>query len=231
MNGHFSVVSTISLCLFFLLTGCTRPGQVDVVWPAGLNQRDPIGQCPKIVIDAGHGGKDLGTSATTIPICHEKALNLTTALLLNNYLQKMGYQTILTRGEDFFVPLKLRAAIANSNRASIFVSVHFNSAPNTQAKGVEIYYFDSEKNKERASQSYTLANKVLKRITSSTKCKNRGVKHGNFAVIRETTMPAILIEGGFMTNQSELEQLRSSGYLKTLAGSIALGIHDFVKQR
>ena len=94
---------------------------------------------PVIVIDAGHGGKDLGAKCPD-PHTEEKALNLQTALVLNQLLQRMGYQTILTRGEDFFVPLKLRADIANSNRATIFVSVHYNSAPSKQAEGVEVYF-------------------------------------------------------------------------------------------
>jgi N-acetylmuramoyl-L-alanine amidase len=188
-----------------------------------------LAQRPKIVIDAGHGGKDIGALSKSTPPVQEKTLNLTTALMLNTFLQKMGYQTILTRGDDFFVPLDLRSAIANSNDPALFVSVHYNSAPNAVAEGVEVFYFDSQEDKVRTEESKALAKKVLDRVVESTQCKSRGIKAGNLAVIRETTMPAVLIEGGFITNQNEMSKLKSPNYLKTLAGGIALGINDFLK--
>jgi len=227
------VNSLLILVLLILATGCSRPTGQERISSQQETPEDRLSAMlakrPKIVIDAGHGGKDHGALSKSTPVYQEKALNLTTALLLNSFLQKMGYQTILTRGEDFFVPLDLRAAIANSNNAALFVSVHYNSAPSTKAEGVEVYYYNSDDNKERTDASKALAGEVLDRIVESTECKSRGVKHGNFAVIRETTMPAILIEGGFVTNQNEILKLRSPGYLKTLAGSIALGINDFLK--
>lgn len=183
---------------------------------------------PVIVIDAGHGGKDLGAKCPD-PQTEEKALNLQTALILNQLLQRMGYQTIMTRAEDFFVPLKLRADFANSNRATIFVSVHYNSAPSKQAEGVEVYYYESEENKPRTAQSKVLAQKVLDKVITSTNMKSRGVKNGNFAVIRETRMPAILIEGGFMTNDKELSRLRDPAHIQLMAESIANGVREYFK--
>ncbi|HEY4831056.1 MAG TPA: N-acetylmuramoyl-L-alanine amidase [Waddliaceae bacterium] len=182
-----------------------------------------------IVIDAGHGGQDLGTQSLLEPKTQEKHLTLTTSLMLNQYLKNLGYQTILTRAEDFFVPLDLRSAFANSNKASLFVSVHYNSAPSTQAEGVEVYYYQSDKDKTRSDKSKQLAEKVLNRVITNTKAKSRGVKHGNFAVIRETKMPAILVEGGFVTNDRELRNLRNLEYLKKIAESIAQGINDYLK--
>ena len=210
-----------------MVTGCSHPvGRERPINPRTLSREHAR---PKIVIDAGHGGKDFGAASKTTPVALEKTLNLNTALMLNTYLQKMGYQTILTRGADFFVPLDLRAAIANSNDAVLFVSVHYNSAPNARAEGVEVYYYDSKDNKKRTEESKILANTVLLQILDATKSKSRGIKHGNFAVIRETSMPAILIEGGFITNENEVLRMRSNAYLKTLAESIAIGIDDFLK--
>ncbi|ADI37728.1 putative N-acetylmuramoyl alanine amidase [Waddlia chondrophila 2032/99] len=183
---------------------------------------------PVIVIDAGHGGKDLGAKCPD-PQTEEKALNLQTALLLNQFLQQKGYQTILTRGEDFFVPLKMRADFANSNRATLFVSVHYNSAPNKAAEGVEVYYYDNQDDLVRTSRSKILAQKVLDRVIASTKMKSRGIKNGNFAVIRETRMPAILIEGGFMTNEKELARLRDPAHIQRIAESIANGVQDYLR--
>lgn len=218
------------LCLF-MAAGCSKP--YERIYSYQESPEDKLSKVlakrPKIVIDAGHGGKDLGAESKTAPTSQEKHLNLTTALMLNSFLKKMGYQTILTRGDDLFVPLELRAAIANGNEAALFVSVHYNSATSPKAEGVEVYYFESDENKGRSQKSKELAAKVLDRVIESTGSKSRGVKHGNFAVIRETKMPAVLVEGGFVSNQNELLKLRSPDYQKTLAGGIALGIHDFLK--
>lgn len=225
--------SLFILVFLIIVSGCSHHTEHEKI---SVQKESPeerlasmLAKRPKIVIDAGHGGKDLGALSKSSPSYQEKTLNLTTALMLNTFLKKMGYQTILTRGEDFFVPLDLRAAIANSNDAALFVSVHYNSAPSVQAEGVEVFFYQSEENIKRSDASKALANNVLERVVASTECKSRGVKHGNFAVIRETSMPAILIEGGFVTNQNDLLKLKSPGYLKTLAGSIALGINDYLK--
>jgi N-acetylmuramoyl-L-alanine amidase len=184
---------------------------------------------PLIVIDPGHGGKDLGAKSPD-PHIEEKALNLQTALLLNQYLQRLGYQTILTRGDDFFVPLKLRADFANSNQAALFVSVHYNSAPSKTAEGVEVFFYDSEENPLRTNRSKQLAQKILDRIIARTQMKSRGVKNGNFAVIRETKMPAVLVEGGFMTNDQELNRLRDPAHMQKMAESIAHGVRDYLNR-
>jgi N-acetylmuramoyl-L-alanine amidase len=227
------LLEIICLFLFVFVSSCSRKILIEEP-PSSQAQRlvnlpKPFFQKSLIVIDAGHGGQDLGTQSLLEPKSQEKHLTLTTALILNKYLKNLGYQTILTRAEDFFVPLDLRAAFANSNKASLFVSVHYNSAPNTQAEGVEVYYYQSDKSKERSEQSKQLADNVLKRVIANTKAKSRGIKHGNFAVIRETKMPAILVEGGFVTNDRELKNLRNPEYLKKIAESIAQGINDYLK--
>lgn len=216
------------LSLVIYLAGCSRPLEN---WERkNYNTLSPQPPRLKIVIDAGHGGKDSGAISKSQPLAVEKVLTLDTALMLNSFLRQMGYETILTRGSDFFVPLDIRAAIANSNHAALFVSVHYNSAPNLKAEGVEVYYYDSPENKKRTNDSKILGKNVLHQILDATKAKSRGVKHGNFAVIRETAMPAILVEGGFVTNDNETARLRSHSYLKTLAESIAVGIDNFLKK-
>lgn len=226
--------SLLSLVVLVFFTSCSHSTANRNRVEQGRQDRElasvmELARRSKIVIDAGHGGKDLGALSHTNPKYQEKNLNLTTALFLNQFLQRMGYQTILTRGDDYFVPLGLRASFANSNHALLFVSVHYNAAPNTKAEGVEIYYYDSKEDKERTVQSKKLAQTVLDQITANTECKSRGVKHGNLAVIRETTMPAILIEGGFVTNDGELQKLSDPAYLKKIAGSVALGLQKYLK--
>lgn len=182
-----------------------------------------------IVIDAGHGGEDMGTKSLSGPKYEEKSLTLSTSLFLKAYLQQMGFQVKMTRSNDRFIALDQRSLFANDNKCSLFISVHYNSAPSKEADGVEIYYYKSAEDKKRSDQSRLLAEAVLKRMIGNTSAHSRGVKHGNFSVIRETKMPAILIEGGFMTNLEEMEKIKDPSYLKQLAWGIAQGIDDFMK--
>lgn len=181
-----------------------------------------------IVIDAGHGDEDFGTRSSSDPKYHEKSLNLTTALILNDFLQKMGYKTEMTRTKDEFIPLQGRADFANQRNADLFVSVHYNSAPTKKAEGVEVFYYKSEDNKPRSNASRKLAASILTQVIQITKAKSRGVKHGNFAVIRETTMPAILVEAGFLTNDEEMEKIKDPAYVKSIAWGIAQGIQRYL---
>ena len=183
-----------------------------------------------IVIDAGHGGDDVGTSSSTSPKYQEKSLNLSTSLFLKDYLQKMGYSVEMTRSNDTFIPLATRSLIANNFNPRLFVSVHYNAALSEQPEGIEVFYFSSDADKDRTCQSKKLGETVLGRIIQKTKAKSRGLKHGNLSVIRETNMPAILVEGGFMTNKSEMEKIKDPAYIKQLAYGIALGIDDYIKQ-
>jgi N-acetylmuramoyl-L-alanine amidase len=184
-----------------------------------------------IVIDPGHGGHDVGTQSISKPRYQEKSLNLKTANFLKNYLQQLGYHIVMTRQEDKFVSLDKRAQFANEQKPTLFVSIHYNSAPSSEAKGVEVYFYQSQEDKARANQSKRLAQSILKHVTSHTKAASRGIKHGNFAVIRETNMPAVLIEGGFLTNESELKNLKEQTYLKKLALGIAKGIEEYLNKK
>lgn len=193
----------------------------------------PVKKAPSekglVMIDAGHGGKDFGANSQTDPKFLEKNLTLSTAYMLRDYLQQMGYDTVMTREKDQFIDLYDRAAMANDQKPMAFISVHYNHADSREAAGIEVYYYKSDDNKTRTKQSKQLADKVLSKVITSTHAKSRGVKHGNFAVIRETKMPAILVEGGFLSNDSEMEKIRKAAYLKQLAWGIAKGLDDFVE--
>lgn len=181
-----------------------------------------------IVIDPGHGGEDFGTYSKKIPKYQEKHLTLATARMLNNYLQQMGYETLMTRNEDVFISLDKRALIANIHKPKVFVSIHYNSAPSKDAEGIEVFYYRSDQDKSRTADSKRLAQAVLDKLLDATKAKSRGIKHGNLAVVRETKMPAILIEGGFLTNDKERENIKDASYMKRVAYGIALGIQDYI---
>lgn len=180
---------------------------------------------PLVVLDAGHGGKDNGASFDKFL---EKSVNITTALLTKRHLESLGYRVIMTRSKDNFIPLVQRVKIASQVKADIFVSIHFNSSKNKQAKGIEVYYYSSKPlPRNRASQQ--LANCVLTRLIDQTEANSRGVKTGNFHVIRETAMPAVLVEGGFITNFQERQKIGQRAYLDQIALGVAQGIDSYFK--
>jgi N-acetylmuramoyl-L-alanine amidase len=228
------------LLLICFMTSCSHK-QVQTngqdFYPANFNEPayvKPVPVPPKalkplIIVDPGHGGEDQGTLSILKPVYQEKFLTLITSKLLKEYLEKMGYQVKMTRSEDVFIPLSMRAKIANDTSAAVFVSVHYNSAPSPEAHGIEIFYYRSDTDFTRTNASQDLAKQVLLEIIPLSQAKSRGVKNGNFAVIRETKMPAILVEGGFLTNKDELEKIKDPQYLKTIAWGIAKGIDNFLK--
>lgn len=185
---------------------------------------------PTIVLDAGHGGNDSGTQSLGKGKKYlEKDLTLATTIFLREHLEKLGYQVILTRHRDVFISLENRSAKANRQRNALFISVHYNAAPNLKAQGIEIFYYGSQKNIARSNESRILAENILDNILYYTEAENRGVKRGNLHVIRETHIPAVLIEGGFLSNSEELRKLKRPKYLNRIAWGIAKGIDTFVK--
>jgi N-acetylmuramoyl-L-alanine amidase len=180
---------------------------------------------PLIVLDPGHGGNDEGAKVSTLL---EKRLTLTTALLTKKHLELLDYRVILTRSRDIYVPLARRALIANKNQGALFVSIHFNSAKNPLAHGIEVFYSPAENN-ARTKASKRLANHVLYHLLDQTDATSRGVKRANHHVTKETQMPAILVEGGFMTNPNERSLLKDRNYLECIAKGIAEGVDKYLK--
>lgn len=191
----------------------------------GSYEADTNTSATLIVIDAGHGGTDEGAKVNSFM---EKKLALTTAQLIKKHLEEMGYRVIMTRNRDVYLPLQRRVSIANKTKGSLFVSVHFNSSPSAEAQGIEIFYFDS-KELWRTKASRRLAGCILHRVVDQTDAISRGIKQGNFHVIRETDMPAVLVEGGFITNRQERGKLHDRAYLDRLAVGIAQGIHKYMR--
>jgi N-acetylmuramoyl-L-alanine amidase len=184
---------------------------------------------PRILIDPGHGGEDFGTYSLTIPRIHEKHLALTTSGIVREGLIRRGYKVVMTRRKDVFITLERRPQIAKEFNCDLFVSIHYNSAPNKSANGVEIFYFEDANSVVRTAKSQRLGKAVLGSMLTRTKANSRGVKKGNFAVIRETHIPAILIECGFLTNAEELANIKKPAYIKALADGIVDGIDRYVR--
>ncbi|ANF97391.1 hypothetical protein AR543_16195 [Paenibacillus bovis] len=188
-------------------TGATQPGS-------------SVGHSGKkvVVIDAGHGYQDPGAigSQTT-----EKKLNLGLALKVEALLKDdPNIDVILTRSDDTFLELKERVKVAEKLNADVFVSIHANSSGSSAASGTETYY--------QRSSSKKLAQTIHKYFVAATGFKDRGVQYGNFHVIRETTMPAVLLEVGFISNKVEESKMMDSAKQDQIAASVVKGIKEYL---
>jgi len=125
---------------------------------------------------------------------------------------------ILTRTSDVNVNLSQRANIANKENADIFISVHCNAVTNSFAHGLETFYYPN------SDTGRKLANIILNQLILETGLKNRGTKEANFAVLRLTTMPAVLVECGFLSNPAEEALLKQESFQKKCALGIGKGI-------
>lgn len=194
-----------------------------------ISQLPSIKRTETIIVDAGHGGKDTGAHSKK-EAYEEKELTLSTAQMICNYLNKLGYKTLMTRSQDVFIPLEKRAEMANTLQADLFVSIHYNFCPSEDVEGIEVYYYKEKKSppSKRIVESRQLGLEVLNKIVKQTGAQSRGLKQANFAVIRETTMPAILVEGGFLSNRKERLKLQDSSYRKYIATGIANGIDQYL---
>ena len=173
------------------------------------------GQSPAVVvIDAGHGGYDRG--GVPGQRITEKDKTLDVALRLRHILQADGYKVIMTRDQDVFVPLGTRVTIANSYRNAIFVSIHFNCSTRAGANGIETYYY--------SSGSAELAASIHRNVVASAPTENRGIRRRGFFVLRRASVPAVLVECGFLTNPEEGRLAQTDGYRQKLAEQIARGI-------
>jgi N-acetylmuramoyl-L-alanine amidase len=172
-----------------------------------------------VVIDAGHGGHDLGGQWGRV---YEKHLALDTATRLEKRLKSMGYRTVMTRSDDYFVTLPQRCQIANRYRDAIFVSVHFNYTWKQDVSGLETFYFNSEGQK--------IANQVQNRLIRYTRAIDRKEKFARYYVIRNTNMPSILVEGGFVSNEAERNRMKSARFREALARAIADGIQRYNRE-
>lgn len=175
---------------------------------------------PRVVIDAGHGGSDPGAPSKSTGT-QEKSLTLRTGLALRDILLAKGYDVVMTRDADFYPTLTDRATLANDMDADVFISIHYNSTTNTGVSGIETFAFISDDNK-------ALANAVHNQLISYTGANNRGVKNGNkLVVLKNTKVPAILVELGFLSNAREAKLVLESNYQSTLVTALAKGIDNY----
>jgi N-acetylmuramoyl-L-alanine amidase len=202
-----------------------------------------------ICLDPGHGGKDTGNRVGGGFFGHnEKTYTLALALELRDQLKKLGFNVVLTRNTDTYVELPMRPDIANRRGADLFVSLHFNAAQvgKNEVEGPETYCITpvgaSSSNAQGEgggdgattanryeSQSLVLAYRMEKSLVQNLGVVDRGVRRARFAVLRDAAMPAILIEGGYMTHPSEGKRIFDAAYRKQMAAAIVKGIQAYQK--
>jgi N-acetylmuramoyl-L-alanine amidase len=201
-----------------------------------------------VVLDPGHGGQDSGTMVGGIL---EKDLTLDVAQRVDRLLQSHGLATVMTRVGDSYVSLADRVSLTNRVPDCIFVSIHFNEGNKPVSSGIETYYADHQMlaaapvvswlpflqriNAEAPNvESQSLAGFIQEAVVERTKATNRGTKVDQFVVIKNVRHPAVLVEGGFLTNKDDIARLSSVEYREQIATGISEGViryRELLKQR
>ena len=202
-----------------------------------------LGQFRTVVIDAGHGGYDKGAIS---PYGYEKDFALDVAKNLKPLLEARGLNVKMTRDSDVFVPLELRARIANAAKDAVFVSIHFNAtdanpaangfeiysltprgAPSTQDDALALRFMNMQAGSPVDAPSLALSMSVYHSVLGHFEEYDRGIKRARFAVLRLTKIPAVLVEGGFLTERGESRLVAKSAWRARLAEAIATGIGNY----
>ena len=166
-----------------------------------------------VVIDAGHGGKDGGSVWNGLI---EKKLCLDVAKRVETGLKSRGIKTVMIRRTDTFVELEQRARLANRVPSSVFISIHFNGSRTTLISGGEAYY--------RSLRGKVIAAAISRAIKSRVTGGSRGIFYGSYKVLRETQMPAVLVECGYISNRREAARCADPAHRQKVADAIVSGL-------
>jgi N-acetylmuramoyl-L-alanine amidase len=209
--------------------------------PASLG---PAGPLRVIALDPGHGGRDPGARSVEPPQ-DEKAIALDVALRLAEVLRARGFQVVLTRDQDRFIPLPERAEIANRAGADLFISIHLNAASNPAVRGIETYVltpagFRSTSSSERSvgDASASPGNRqdgwntlwgflVQRSLAKGMEAPDRGLKRARFQVLKGLAAPGALLELGYLSNAEDARLLADPAYRDRLAATIADAVDAF----
>ncbi|GGJ83927.1 N-acetylmuramoyl-L-alanine amidase [Lentibacillus kapialis] len=174
-----------------------------------------------IVIDAGHGGRDVGAIGASGT--YEKNVTWRTAQELKKELTMLGAEVVLTRKADQFISLVSRTSLANIAGTDAFISIHYNSFPQApEVTGIGTYYYHK--------QSEKLAQSIQESLINQTGANNRKALRKDYHVIRQSLNPSILVELGFISNSEKEELLETNSYQKLLVHGIVSGLTKYFKQ-
>ena len=208
-----------------------------VIRPRFIRNAQPF---KTVIIDPGHGGHDSGAGGA---YGSEKEFALKLAHQLKTHLEPKGFKVVFTRDGDYYLTLAERVAVANKHKDAIFVSLHFNYG-GSAASGIETFAlspygaestingpansdYRSFAGNQRDSENIALATAVHASVLKNARVVDRGIKRARWAVLKGINMPAILFEGGFLTNRAECKKVANPAYREVLAGSIADAIGNF----
>lgn len=199
-----------------------------------------LGALKTVVLDPGHGGFDKGAVSA---YGYEKDFALDVARGIKPLLEARGLEVKMTRNSDVFIPLELRARIANAAKDAIFVSIHFNAtnfnpaangfeifsltprgAPSTDDDALALRFLNMQAGSPVDAPSLALSMSVYHSLLGHFSQFDRGIKRARFAVLRRTKIPAVLVEGGFLSERSESRLIAKSAWREKLSQSIATGI-------
>lgn len=183
-----------------------------------------------VIIDAGHGGWDPGKTGTLGE--NEKDINLKIALKLQAYLEQSGATVLITRIDDNSLAekkradLKERKALANDSDGDILISIHQNSFPSAKVKGAQVFYHNESEEGKR------LAGKIQENMIGFADPENNRVIKPNtsYYILKNTTIPAAIVECGFLSNSGEEQKLNTDEYQEKVAWAIYMGIIDYFKE-
>ena len=187
----------------------------------GVEENKPDTEFPEqekytVVLDAGHGGEDGGTVEQTAT---EKEINLAVVLKMRELLENQGICVVLTREQDIFIKLEERVRVANGEKADLFVSIHCNYyEKDSSIYGLECYYCKG------AEDGKYYAERILDTIEKSGEIVSRNAKPSGYYILKNTTVPAVLVETGYLSNYNERNQLISGEYQGKLAQELVEGI-------
>lgn len=211
-----------------------------VLYPAKNGRGEKV---KTIVLDPGHGGKDAGTRNGS---SEEKKYTLLLAQELRDQLSDAGFSVSLTRTSDTYVDLGPRTDLANRRHADLFISLHFNAIESgrDRVSGSQVYCFTpvgasstnargkgtentASPGNRHDSQNVQLAYQIQKSLTRTLQAEDRGVCHARFDVLRDAQMPAVLVEGGFLSHPAEGKKIIDPTYRKQMAQAIVRGVQAY----
>ncbi len=231
-KNTLSVLILLVIVLLICYFTSTKPTAINT----SVNQQNP----PQIILDAGHGGFDGGAVANDGTV--EKDINLEICLSLENMLKQNGFEVIMTRTADTSTDstdsdkissrkksdLKNRLELMNTYNNAVFVSIHLNKFTTSAANGSQVFYSG------RDEKSKLLGDKIQSSIIRLLQPENARVNKkvtSSTYLLYNATVPAVLVECGFLSNSAELTKLKNPQYQKEMAFSIFCGITDFLNNK
>lgn len=207
----------------------------------------PVPSLRRIVLDAGHGGRDEGAKSATADLL-EKSLTLDVTLRLKGILEAKGYEVYLSRNSDRYIELKDRAAFANKVKADLFLSIHFNSARSPEAEGVECFVLTPQFQQSTHASSSSSRDRIgysgnrtdawntlfgyhlIHQMGLDVSGQNRGLKRARFAVLKDLHCPGALVELGFLSHAESADRFAQPAYRDMLAQSLSKGIDAYANR-